>query len=113
MAEQKDVHSSPAKTPKLQLTAEQPLTGECWIPPKKDTPCPRAKELLQQDGRRGKESVKKIQKGINNSILIYPEKTQTTGHLNWVGVVYSEKEKVFQIIKQKHTKKSTEMEKNI
>ena len=24
-----------------------------WIPPKKDTPAPRAKEKLQQDGRRG------------------------------------------------------------
>ena len=31
-----DVHSSPARTPKLQLAAEQPLTGECWIPPKED-----------------------------------------------------------------------------
>ena len=40
MAEQKDVcSSSPARTPKLQLTAEQPLTGECWIPPKKAKPC--------------------------------------------------------------------------
>ena len=28
----------------MQLTTEQPLTGESWIPPKKDTPCPRAKE---------------------------------------------------------------------
>ena len=46
--------SSPARTPKLQLTAEQPSTGECWIPPKKDNPHPRAKEKLQQDGRRGK-----------------------------------------------------------
>ena len=121
MAEKKNVHSSsPAKTPKLQLTAEQPLTGECWsevkslshvqlfvtpwnvayqaplsmgfsrqecwsglpfpspgdlpnpginprspalqadalpsepwIPPKKDTPCPRAKEKPQQDITRG------------------------------------------------------------
>ena len=26
----------------------------CWIPPKKDTPRPRAKEKLQQNGRRGK-----------------------------------------------------------
>ena len=34
---------SAARTPKLQLTAEQPLTGECWIPPKKDTPHLRAK----------------------------------------------------------------------
>ena len=27
--------SSPVRTPKLQLAAEQLLTGECWIPPKK------------------------------------------------------------------------------
>ena len=27
--------SSPGRTPKLQLTAEKPSTGECWIPPKK------------------------------------------------------------------------------
>ena len=29
--------SSPGRTPKLQLTAEKPSTGECWIPPKKIT----------------------------------------------------------------------------
>ena len=29
------------------------LTGECWMPPKKDTPHPRAKENPQQDYRRG------------------------------------------------------------
>ena len=46
--------SSPMKTPKLQLATEQPSTGECWIPPKKDTPCPRAKEKPQQDTRTGK-----------------------------------------------------------
>ena len=38
---------------KLQLTTEQPQTGECWIPPPKDTPPPRATEKSQQDGRRG------------------------------------------------------------
>ena len=27
--------SSPARTPKLQVAAEQPSTGKCWIPPKK------------------------------------------------------------------------------
>ena len=44
MVEFKDMgSSSPVRTPKSQLDAEQPLTGECWIPPKKDTPCPRAK----------------------------------------------------------------------
>ena len=34
MTEQKDnVHSSvPVRTPKSQLAAEQPSTGECWIP---------------------------------------------------------------------------------
>ena len=48
--------SSHARTPELQLTAELPLTGECWIPPKKDTPHPRAKEKPQQDGTRGEIS---------------------------------------------------------
>ena len=41
--------SSPARTPKLPLAAEQPSTGKCWILPKKDIPCPRANEKLQQD----------------------------------------------------------------
>ena len=27
--------SSPERTPKLQLAAEEPSTSECWIPPKK------------------------------------------------------------------------------
>ena len=45
--------SSPVRTPKLQLATEQPLTGECWIPPKKDIPHPSAKEKPQQNGRRG------------------------------------------------------------
>ena len=47
----KDVRtSSPLRTPKLQITAEQSLTGESWIPPKTDTPRPRAKYKPQQDG---------------------------------------------------------------
>ena len=55
MVEQNDLlSSSPARTPKLQHTAEQPLTGECWIPLKKDTPRPRAKEKPQQDSRTSK-----------------------------------------------------------
>ena len=45
--------SSPARTPKSQLAAEQAPTGEYWIPPKKDIPRPGAKENLRQDGRRG------------------------------------------------------------
>ena len=55
MAEQKDMcSSSPVRTPKLQLAAEQPLTGECWLPPKTDNPYPRAKKKPWKDGRRGK-----------------------------------------------------------
>ena len=46
--------SYPVRTPELQLAAEQPWTGERWIPPKNDSPSPRAKEKPQQDGRRGK-----------------------------------------------------------
>ena len=50
----KDVHSSsPARTPKLQLATEESSKGECWIPPRKDIPSPRAKEKPQQDGRSG------------------------------------------------------------
>ena len=46
--------SSPVRTPGLQLAAEYQSTGECWFPPKKDTPRLRVKEKPQQDGRRGK-----------------------------------------------------------
>ena len=45
--------STSVRTPKLQLTAEQPSTGECWSPPKKDTPYSRAMAKPQQDARRG------------------------------------------------------------
>jgi len=45
------------RTPKLQLAAEQPSTGECWIPPIKDAPHPRAKKKPQQDNRRGHNHV--------------------------------------------------------
>lgn len=48
MAKSKDMHSSSAdRTPKLQRTAEQPSTGECWIPPKQDTPTSKGKEDAQ------------------------------------------------------------------
>ena len=54
MVEQKDMcSSSPMRTPKLQLAAEQPSTGICCSPPKKYTPRPEAKKKPQQDGRRG------------------------------------------------------------
>jgi len=44
MAEWKDVlSSSPARTPKLQFAAEEPLTRECWIPPKKRYPMSKGK----------------------------------------------------------------------
>ena len=46
--------SSPSRTPILQLAAKQPSTGECWIPPKKDTPNLRAREKPQQDSRKSK-----------------------------------------------------------
>ena len=46
--------SSPARTPKLQLADEEPSTGDCWIPPKKDTHCPREKEKPQKDGKGAK-----------------------------------------------------------
>ena len=47
------MHSTSARTPKSQPAGEQPSTGEHWIPPRKDTPCPGAKEKPEQDGRMG------------------------------------------------------------
>ena len=45
----KDMHlSSPARTPKLQLAAEQPLTGQCCSTP----PLPQTKHT-QVQGQRG------------------------------------------------------------
>ena len=57
MMEKKDVRSSSLRTPKLQLTAEQPSTGESWIPPKKETPRPRTKDKPQQDSESESRSV--------------------------------------------------------
>jgi len=37
----------------MEPMAEQPLTGEYWIPHKTDTPHRRAKEKPWQDSRRG------------------------------------------------------------
>ena len=42
--------SSSLRTPKLELAAEQPSTGECWISPKTDTQHKMTKEQLHQDG---------------------------------------------------------------
>ena len=43
---------------KLHLLAEQSSAGEYSIPPKKDTPHPRAEQKPQQDGRRGETTYK-------------------------------------------------------
>ena len=42
MVEEDVCSSSPVRTPKLQLAAEQPSIGECWIPPKR-YPTPKGK----------------------------------------------------------------------
>ena len=52
MVEQKDVHSSsPEKTPKLQLAAEQPSARDCWMPPKKYIPSLFTQGHLLKGGR--------------------------------------------------------------
>ena len=46
------MHSfSPAKAPQSQPAIEQPLTGGCWNPPKKDTALPRTKKKPGGNGR--------------------------------------------------------------
>ena len=85
MAEYKDIwSSSPGRTPKLQLAAEQLLTAECWIPPKKDSPHPRAKEKPQQNCRRDKITFRikphthqKHSEGSNKTLCTVGEPTET------------------------------------
>ena len=89
--------SSPARTPKLQPAAEEPLTGECWIPPKKYTSGPRAKEKPQQDGRRGKVTFRikphtqqRRLKGSNKTLCAPGHSTETEPELHlrvWVSPV--------------------------
>ena len=50
--------SLPERAPKPQLAAQQPLTGECWNPPKKDTPHSKTKKKPQWDSRRGEITIK-------------------------------------------------------
>ena len=53
------MHSSPpVRAPKSQLAVEQPLSGGCWNPPKKDTPHPKTKEKPQYHGRRSAVTIK-------------------------------------------------------
>jgi len=63
--------------PRIEPMAEQPLTGEYWIPPKKDTPHPRAKEKPWQDSRRG-EIVFKIKPHTRQRCLEDSNKTSCT-----------------------------------
>ena len=59
MAEKKDVSSPPlTKTPKSQLTAEQPSTKKDWNLPQKDILHPKTKKKPQWDGRRGTLMIK-------------------------------------------------------
>ena len=59
MAEWKDMcSSSPARTPKSQLAAEQPLAGDCWIPPKK---IPHVQEQRRSPNKRSVQSLSLIQ----------------------------------------------------
>ena len=80
--------SSPVRTPKLQLAAEQLSPGECWIPPKKDTSCPRAKEKPQQDRRKGKNTFRikpytyqRCSEGSNKTLCAPGDPTETDPNL--------------------------------
>ena len=53
------MHSSPlAGSPKSQLAIEQPSTGECWNPAKKDIPHPKTNTKPQPDDRKGAIMIK-------------------------------------------------------
>ena len=97
----------PARTPKSQTVAKQPLTGKCWIPPKKDTPHTRAKEKPQQDDRRGTVTFKvksqtsqRCSEGTNKTLC-------TPGPREWVSDFHKRLNQtwlwVFECILQRHS----------
>ena len=60
------------------------MTGECWLPPKKDTPHPRAKEKPQKEGRRGEIALRikphthqGCSEGSNKTLCIPGDPTET------------------------------------
>ena len=70
VVEPKDMCSSPpARAPESQLAVEQPSTGGCRNPPKIDTPCPKTKEKLQQDGQEScsHHKIKSHTRGVSDS----------------------------------------------
>ena len=83
------MHSfSPVRIPKLELPAEQPSTGEGWIPSKKDTLHPRTKEKPWRGGRRGtitftikSQTLQRHSKGTNRTLCIWgPNERITDSH---------------------------------
>ena len=81
IAEYKDIcSSSPVRTQKLQLTAEQTSIGECWSPSKKDAPCPRTKQKPQQDGRRGRRGETKFRIKFHAIRDVWRAQTKTCVH---------------------------------
>ena len=69
------------------------IKGECWIPPKKDIPHPRAKEKPQQDSRRGKITFRikphtrqRCSEGSNKTLCTPGSRdpTETEADLCWV-----------------------------
>ena len=74
-----DVPSSPPRAPKSQLAVEQPSARGLWNPPRKDTPRPKTKQKLQQDGRGGPIMI--------NQTLYWPSGWRT----NWRTIILPEK----------------------
>ena len=77
--------SSSARTPNLQLVAEQRLTGGCWNPPKKDMPLQRKRRRCNKMGRRGAVMLKSNPIPARDSWQAQPNlaHTRTQGKKQW------------------------------
>ena len=64
------------RTPKLQLVAEQPFTGECWIPPEKKKPS------HVQGQRRSPSKMVGVARGHQRADTLkpYSQKTSQSNH---------------------------------
>ena len=77
--------TSPVRTPKLELAAKQPSTGECWIPQKKKK---KKKPYVQEQRRSPSKSVGGAKSCSDSNLIPIPVFLPGEPHGQWSLVGY-------------------------
>ena len=80
--------TSPVRTPKLELAAKQPLTEECWIPPKNKTKQNKTKPYVQEQRRSPSKSVGGAKSCSESNLIPTPVFLPGEPHGQWSLVGY-------------------------